>query len=122
MKTALPLALKHRPFIAIEFEEWNMKRMKESYSTIDIVAFIRNQMRYEVFLIPSGYPADHLLVPIEKLDSFRAKFLGSLQPLTKPNSVNRNIEAGVREQICPDPAKCNQWTGVFASNKALGPT
>jgi hypothetical protein len=118
LKSALSQILKYKPFIIIEFEEWNMKRMKDSYSTIDIVKYIREVMNYDVFLIPSGYPADHLLVPNDKIDFFRKMFSKSILPLTKPNSVNKNLEAGVREQICLDANKCNSWKGSFAPGNA----
>ncbi|CAN0005242.1 unnamed protein product, partial [Ectocarpus fasciculatus] len=70
LKSALPLIMQHRPYVVIEFEEWNMKRMKQSYTTIDLVRYIRNVMHYDVFLISNDYPADHLLVPNEKVSRF----------------------------------------------------
>lgn len=109
LKSALPLIMQHRPYVVIEFEEWNMKRMKQSYTTVDLVRYIRNVMHYDVFLISNDYPADHLLVPNEKVSRFRNQFSSSIKPLVKPNSVNRNVEAGVKEQICLQEAKCNHW-------------
>lgn len=118
LKTLLPLVEKYKPFIVVEFEEWNMKRMRDTYSTIDIVNFIRRDMHYEIFLISTGYPVDHLLVSIDRLPAFRAQFGRFVQPLTKPNSVNRNVEAGVVEQICMIPDKCNSWRGIFQHKKS----
>lgn len=109
LKSALPLIIKFRPYIIIEFEEWNMNRMAESYSTIDIVKYIREVMHYDVILMPNGYPADHLLVPNDKSKWFHEKFSASIKPLTKVNTVNRNIEAGVREQICLVADRCDGW-------------
>ena len=107
LRTSEKLILKHRPFILIEFEEWNMKRMTESYSTIDLVKYITTTLRYEVFQIRfEHFPADHLLVPLEKVDAVRRLFRGHFMPLTGPNRVNKNFEAGVKEQLCVRAVDC----------------
>lgn len=109
LKTSEGLILKHRPYIIIEFEEWNMKRMKDKYSTPDLVQYIRQTLNYEVFAIAFDYPSDHILVPTEKLDEFRRKFRGHFIPLVKPNHINKNFEAGVKETLCLRGADCPEF-------------
>jgi len=104
LKSALKSILKYKPIIIIEFEEYQLERL--GYNTIDLVNYIRNTMKYEVFFIAFDYPSDHLLIPLEKLKEFRKSFNKYIHPLSKSNNINRNIEAGVKEQICYKEESC----------------
>jgi FkbM family methyltransferase len=104
LKTSEGLIMKHRPYIIIEFEEWNLKRLK--CTTPELVKYIRDTLNYEVFMIAYDYPSDHIIVPREKLEDFRRRFRGHFFPLVKPNHINTNFEAGVKEVLCLRGVDC----------------
>jgi len=87
---------KDRPFLIVEFEEHCLQRY--GYGSGVLFQLIRN-LGYEIIYLDYKYPSDHICVPIEKLSEFRAQFQGFLSPLLHSNSLNFNLEHGVREKL-----------------------
>jgi FkbM family methyltransferase len=85
-----------RPFLLVEFEEHCLQRF--GYNSQTLFELIRS-LGYEIFFLDYHYPSDHLCVPVEQLQAFRAFMTPYLSPLTSSNTLNFNLENGVREKV-----------------------
>ena len=112
------------PIIVIEFEEHSLRQF--SSSTRKLVKYLQTALRepYHIFLLAYSYPSDHVAVPVSKVARFRS-LVGAhrIFPLTARNSVNKNVQSGVREQICPDLAGGDHahWLAAYKFNTSCDP-
>jgi FkbM family methyltransferase len=91
----LELVKRERPFIIIEIESVHINKF--GYNTSELVDLIRS-LGYEVILMDSPYPSDHLCVPNEIYHIFVENNKHRITE-NKNNGVNDSFECGVINKI-----------------------
>lgn len=76
---------KHRPYMVIEVEDFQLKRLQSSsYNLFRLIA----EFGYVPILIQSEYACDHLCVPVEKMDYFKRRFWEQIKPFSLSPSTS----------------------------------
>lgn len=92
------LTIKHsRPNLIVELE--NMHLSKYGISAADIFRLLRS-WNYYCFFLDYAYPADHVFVHYNYLQSFRERNKQYIKPLEDNNNLNYNHSNGVFEKLC----------------------
>jgi FkbM family methyltransferase len=88
--------LTDRPFLIVEFEDHCLRRY--GYTSADLFELLR-AMEYVAYFLEYSYPSDHLCVPLERVEEFRAAFGDDIQAHAVTNPLNANVEHGVHEKL-----------------------
>lgn len=84
------------PILIVEFET---HQLVKTGTTCAALASLIRDMGYTIFFLDYTYPSDHVCVHASQLDEFRTRFASWIQPHTKDNSVNNNVNFGVTEKL-----------------------
>lgn len=86
--------LRDRPILIVEFEEFQLRKF--GYGCKELFDYIRS-LNYEIYLLESEYPSDHVCVPTEDVDKFEIHNL--IDTNKETNLLNYNKENGVNKKI-----------------------
>lgn len=90
----------HRPMLIIELESYTLLRY--SWNCSMILELLKNE-NYQVLLIDSVYPSDHLCIPNEQYDAFMNKYKPHIVSVKGSNRVNDGYQLGVHSSIKCEP-------------------
>jgi FkbM family methyltransferase len=96
LQGAQKLLEKSRPLMIVEFEDFQLKKF--GYDSAVLFKHLKSIGYYPMYL-EYKYPSDHICIPLEKLDEFKAKNRDLISPLQQNNELNNNLLNGVSEKI-----------------------
>jgi len=85
-----------RPIIAIELE--SPCCIMYGYDCGKLIDYLRS-FKYTLYFLYADYPADHIAVPIEKIEEFESVFENKIFDHTENNSLNDNFKHGINKKI-----------------------
>ena len=86
----------YKPTFVVEMEEHQLRKF--GYGCVDLFNYFRDS-NYIVYYLNHSYPADHVCVHRDNIENFIANNSDCISPLQVSNSLNHNLENGVKEML-----------------------